>query len=75
MSLASNLGTLVGTGVAYIVHYYGTSSCSASFIGIVYTYRHEIKNEIQNIASAHALDTNEPEAVQNNLLNCLEYID
>lgn len=71
MSLASKLGTIVGTAVAYTVHYYGTSSCSASVIGIVYTYRHEI----QNIASAHALDRNEPEGVQNNLLNCLEYID
>lgn len=71
MSLASKLGTMIGTGTAYDVHYMKQGSTSIGIISIAYSDRDDIKR----FAVKHALDKTEEDAVQNNLLKCLEYID
>ena len=71
MSLASKIGTVVGTVAAYAVHYMGKSSTPIGIVSIVYANR----KEIQKFAMKHSLNKNYPDAVQNNLLECLEYID
>ena len=71
MSLASKIGTAIGTGTAYIVHYMGKGATPLSVVSLVYTHR----NDIQKFAVKHSLNKTNPEAIQNNLLECLEYID
>jgi hypothetical protein len=71
MSLASKVGTVVGTATAYVVHYMGHASTPLGVVSMVYAHR----KEIQKFAVKHALDKSFPDAVQNNLLQCLEYID
>lgn len=71
MSLASKVGTLVGTATAYGLHYMGKASTPLGVVSMVYANR----KEIQKFAVKHALNKNSPDAVQNNLLECLEYID
>lgn len=71
MSLASKVGTIVGTATAYAVHYMKRGTTSIGVISLVYTHR----NDIKRFATKHALNTNEEDAIQNNLLKCLEYID
>lgn len=71
MSLASKVGTMIGTGTAYAVHYMRQGTTSIGLISLVYTHR----NEITRFATKHALNKDEEDAVQNNLLKCLEYID
>ena len=71
MSVASKIGTVIGTGTAYAVHYLGKGSSGLSLAALIYTNR----NKIQEFAVKHALDTSSPDAVQDNLLKCLEYIE
>lgn len=71
MSLASKIGTLIGTATAYAVHYTGKGVTPLGVVSIVYAHR----KDIQRFAVKHSLNKNYPEAVQNNLLECLEYID
>lgn len=71
MSLASKIGTIVGTGTAYAVHFLGKNATPLGVIGIVYNSR----KEIQRFAIKHALDKSSPDAVQDNLLECLEYME
>lgn len=71
MSLASQLGTLVGTGTAYLVHYTEKGTTPLSVGLLIYSNR----QEIQKFAVKHALDKTKPDAIQDNLLECLEYID
>jgi hypothetical protein len=71
MSIASKIGTIVGTTAAYAVHYAGKISTPLGVLSMVYAN----KKEIKEFAVKHALDKNSPDAVQNNLLECLEYID
>lgn len=71
MSLASKIGTVIGTGTAYVVHYMGKSSTPLAVVSIVYANR----REISKFAVKHALDKTSPDAIQNNFLECLEYID
>jgi hypothetical protein len=71
MSIASNLGTALGTATAYIVHYMGKTPTPIAIVGAVYTNRHTIRK----FAVKHALDKSCPDAIQNNLLDCLEYIE
>lgn len=73
MSLASKVGTVIGTAIAYVVHYMGkgTTATPLGVVSIVYTHR----KDIQKFAVKHSLNKDCPDAVQNNLLECLEYID
>lgn len=71
MSLASKLGTVIGTATAYAVHYMGKGVTPLGAVSIVYSHR----KEIQSFAVKHSLNKNYPDAVQDNLLKCLEYID
>ena len=71
MSLASKVGTLVGTATAYAVHYMGKVATPLGVVSILYNNR----KEIQKFAVKHALNKDSPDAVENNLLECLEYID
>lgn len=71
MSLASKIGTVIGTCTAYVVHYMGKSSTPLGVIGILYTN----KSKIQEFAVKHAIDRNSPDAIQDNLWECLQYID
>ena len=71
MSLASKIGTVIGTGTAYAVHFMGKSSSPIGIVTIIYSY----KSEIQDFAVKHALDRSSPNAIQDNLLECLQYID
>jgi len=58
MSLASKVGTLIGTGTAYVVHYTKKGATPLGVVSIVYAHRKDIQTF----------------AVQNNLLECLKYI-
>ena len=71
MSLASKVGTVIGTATAYAVHYMKKGATPLGVVGIVYSNR----KEIQRFAVKHSLNKNYPDAVQDNLLECLEYID
>jgi len=71
MSLASKVGTVIGTATAYAVHYMGKGATPLGVVSIVYAHR----NDIQRFAVKHSLNKNYPDAVQDNLLECLEYID
>lgn len=71
MSLASKVGTVIGTATAYAVHYMGKGATPLGVVGVVYAHR----NDIQRFAVKHSLNKNYPDAVQDNLLECLEYID
>lgn len=71
MSLASKIGTVIGTGAAYVVHYMGKSSTPVGIVTLIYSNRHKI----QDFAVKHALDKSSPDAIQDNLLECLQYID
>ena len=71
MSLASKVGTVIGTATAYVVHYMGKGATPLGVVSIVYTHR----KDIQKFAVKHSLKKDCPDAVQNNLLECLEYID
>ena len=71
MSLASKVGTVIGTATAYVVHYMGKGATPLGVVSIVYAHR----NDIQRFAVKHSLNKNYPDAVQDNLLECLEYID
>jgi hypothetical protein len=68
MSFASKLGTLVDTGTAYVVHYMGKSSTPVTIVALIYSNR----SKIQEFAVKDALDRSSPDAIQNNLLECLE---
>jgi len=67
MSLASK----IGTATAYVVYYMGKGATPLGVVGIVYAHR----KEIQKFAIQHSLTKDCPDSVQNNLLECLEYID
>ena len=71
MSLASKIGTAIGTGTAYVVHYMGKTATPLGVVGTIYANR----SKIQQFAVKHSLDRSSPDAIQNNLLKCLEYID
>lgn len=71
MSLASKIGTVIGTGTAYVVHYMGKSSTPLGIVTIIYANR----SKIQDFAVKHALDRSSPDAIQDNLFECLQYID
>jgi len=71
MSLASKVGTAIGTATAYGVHYMKKGATPLGLVSMAYSYR----KEIQRFAVKHSLNKNDPDAVQNNLLECLEYID
>ena len=71
MSLASKIGTVIGTGTAYVVHFMGKSSGPIGIVTIIYSN----KSKIQDFAVKHALDRSSPNAIQDNLLECLQYID
>ena len=71
MSLASKVGNVIGTATAYVVHYMGKGATPLGVISTVYAHR----NDIQRFAVEHSLNKDDPDAVQNNLLECLEYID
>jgi hypothetical protein len=71
MGLASKLGSGVGTATAYFVHYASKGSTPVGLITLAYHHR----KEIQQFAVRHALDKNDPNAVQDNLFKCLDYID
>jgi hypothetical protein len=71
MSLASKVGTVIGTATAYVVHYMGKGATPLGVVSIVYAHR----KDIQRFAVKHSLNKDYPDAVQNNLLECLEYID
>lgn len=75
MSLAGTLGHLLETDLAYIVRYISKNSTLLGIVGIVYTNRHEIKNGIQKFATKHVLDKKVPNAIEDNLFECLQYID
>ena len=71
MSLALKVGTIIGTGTgtAYAVHYIGKGATSLGVVSIVYGHR----KDIQKFVVKHSLSKNSPDAVQNNLLECLQY--
>ena len=71
MSLATKLGTIVGTSTAYVVHYMNKGATPLGLVSLLYTHR----QYIQKFAVKHALNKDAHDAVQNNLLECLEYID
>lgn len=71
MSLASKVGTILGTATAYVVHYGRKGVTPLGVVSIVYTHR----KDIQRFAVKHSLNKDSRDAVQNNLLECLEYID
>lgn len=74
MTLATDIGTAIGTTVAYIVHYstqVRKVTTPIDIASLAYTYR----KDIQRIAVNHALDKSSPDAVQDNLFECLQYID
>jgi hypothetical protein len=75
MSLASKVGTVIGTATAYVVHYMGKGATPlgvvSGVVSLVYTHR----KDIQRFAVKHSLNKNYADAVQDNLLECLEYID
>lgn len=71
MTIAKKVGKTVGTGLAYAVHYMGKTSSPAAVIGLVYANRDKIKK----FAVKHALDKSSSSAIQDNLLECLQYID
>lgn len=67
MSIASQIGTMIGTGTAYAVHYLQKGSTP---LGVSSN-----RNQIQKFAVKHALDKSSPDAIQDNLLKCFEYMD
>ena len=72
MSLASKIGTVIGTGAAYVVHYMhyiGKSSTPVGIATIIYSNR----SKIQDFAVKHALDRSSPDAIQDNLLECFQH--
>jgi hypothetical protein len=71
MTLALKAGKIVGTGTAYAVHFLSKGSTPIGIATVIYAHR----KDIQKFAIKHALDKKAPDAVQNNLLNCLEYIE
>lgn len=71
MSIASKIGTVIGTGTAYVVHYLGKSSTPLGVVGIIYTHR----EKIQEFAVNHAIDRNSPDALQDNIFECLQYLE
>ena len=71
MSLASKVDTAIGTATAYVVHYMSKGATPSGVVSIVYANR----KEIQKFAVKHSIDKSHPDAIQNNLLECLEYID
>ena len=71
MSLASKAGTVVGTATAYVIHYLETGVTPLGVVSLLFVHR----NDIQKFAVEHSLNKNNPDAVQDNLLECLTYID
>ena len=71
MSLASKLGSACGTLTAYVVHYMGKGSTPIGVVTMVYTNR----KQIQKFAVKHAINRASPDAVQENIFECLQYID
>ena len=71
MSLASKLGTAVGTASAYVVHYMAKGSTPLGVVTLAYAHR----KQIVEFAVKHSLKKDCPDAVQNNLFECLAYID
>jgi len=71
MSTATKIGTVIGTTTAYIVHYISKGATPLSLVTVVYTHR----KELGRFAVKHSLDKNKPDAIENNLFKCLEYID
>jgi len=71
MGVASKIKTVVGTGAAYVVHCMGKDSSPAIIVSIIDSNR----TKIQKFAFKHALDKSSPDAIQDNLMECLEYID
>jgi len=71
MSLTSKVSTFIGTATAYAVHYTGKVATPMGIVRLVYTHR----KDIQRFAVKHSFSKDYPDAVQDNLLKCLEYID
>jgi gamma-glutamyl phosphate reductase len=71
MSLASKIGTVVGTATAYTVHYIRKGATPLGVVSMVYVHR----RDIQKFAVQHSLNKDSPDALQSNLLECLDYID
>lgn len=72
-SLPSKIGTVVETAIAYAVHYMSkeVTATPLGVVSIVYTYR----KDLQKFAVKHSLNKHSKDSIQNNLLECLQYID
>jgi hypothetical protein len=46
-----------------------------ALVSVIYTNRGVIKDVVKNVAAKHVIDSSDPEAVTNNLFECLPYID
>jgi hypothetical protein len=68
MSLASKIGTVIGTATAYVIHYMGKGSTPLGLATIVYS-------KIGKIQDFAILDRSTPDAIQDNLFECLQYIN
>ena len=71
MSLATKVGTIIGTAAAYVVHYTNNVATLLIIVGVLYAN----KEDIQKFAVKHSLNKSSPDAIQDNLLECLEYMD
>lgn len=71
MSIATKIGTVLGTTTAYIVHYGSKCSTPLGVASLVFVHR----DEIVQFASNHALEDKSDEAISDNLFKCLEFID
>lgn len=71
MSLTSKLVTLIGTATAYVVHYVEKGATPLRVVTVVYANT----DKFQQFAVKHSLRKDYSDAVQSNLLKCLEYID
>lgn len=71
MSLAGKVGTAIGTAAAYAVYYTRKGSTPIGLVTLAYAHR----KEIQTFAVKHSINKSSPDAVQENLFKCLEYID
>ena len=71
MSIATKIGTLIGTSTAYTVHYMEKGSSPVVLVSIAYAN----KDKICKFAAEHSLIDKSDEGISNNLLECLQYID
>lgn len=71
MSLASKLGTYVGIIAAESVWLVEIGVKS----GLTYYAANASIEKLSGIAKQHAIDSDDPESVTENIFNCLEFID